>query len=232
MAISGYFITRQKTAAETASYRKRRGISTPEAGPSVSPEARTALQAAMSQYEVGGGFGKGIEAGLERGRVKSVASGMQSLVSSGLANTTMAAGLGKKYESEVAAPTRARMEETRASAISSLQAMLAQMEQGGYQAQLGRQFTASQSRSNRSFAPVITPFGQSRTQPSESPRTTSTPRSASIRPSSAPARQRLNVTGAATNAYRSKSDWTPGGYMGAVNGERWVYGQQGQPVRG
>ena len=95
--------------------------------------ARTAWEQAIAQYGPEGGFGKGVEAGLERGRTKAVSSGMQSLVSAGLAGTTQAAGLGKRYEEEVAMPTRARVEETRAQAVAGLQAGLAGAEQRGYE---------------------------------------------------------------------------------------------------
>ena len=57
-------------------------------------------------WKKGGGFAKGAKAGLARARTKSMASGMQSLASSGLAGTTMAAGLGKKWEEEVGTPAR------------------------------------------------------------------------------------------------------------------------------
>ena len=95
--------------------------------------ARTAWEQAIAQYGPEGGYGKGVEAGLERGRVQATTSGMQSLVSAGLAGTTMAAGLGKKYEEEVAVPARARVEETRAQAIAGLRAGLAGAEQRGYE---------------------------------------------------------------------------------------------------
>lgn len=94
------------------------------------PAAMSALQRAMEYYAPGGGYGKGVEAGLERGRVKAVAGGTQALVSAGLAGTTMPAGLSKRYEEEVAMPARARVEETRAGAISGLEAMKAQIIQG------------------------------------------------------------------------------------------------------
>ncbi len=92
------------------------------AKPSLSPEARTSWEQAIAQYAPGGGFGRGVEAGIERGATKAVSSGMQSLVSAGLAGTTQAAGLGKKYEEEIAMPARERMESARATAISSLKA--------------------------------------------------------------------------------------------------------------
>ena len=99
-------------------------------GRGADPAAMSAIQRAKAYYAPGGGYGKGIEAGLERGRVKAVATGAQSLVSAGLAGTTMIAGLGKRYEEEVAMPARARVEETRAGAISGLEAMKAQIIQG------------------------------------------------------------------------------------------------------
>ena len=60
----------------------------------------------IAQQEAGGTFEKATEAAIERGRTKSVAQGTQALVSSGLASTTTAAGLGKKYEEEVGTPAR------------------------------------------------------------------------------------------------------------------------------
>ena len=103
-------------------------------GGGVDPATSAALEKAISYYSPEGGYGKGVEAGLERGRVKTVASGMQGLVSAGLAGTTMAGGLGKKYEEEVAMPARARVEETRAQAISGLQVLKAQITQGATEA--------------------------------------------------------------------------------------------------
>ena len=61
---------------------------------------------------------KGTEAQLERGRTKSVAQGMQALVSSGLASTTQAAGLGKKFEEEVGAPVRLQAQDIASERLS------------------------------------------------------------------------------------------------------------------
>ncbi len=107
-------------------------------GSSLTPEALKSFTEAKSYYAPGGGFGKGVEAGLERGRVRSTASGLQSLISSGLAGTTMAAGLGKKYEEEVAAPTRAGVESERAQRLSSLSMALGGAEQGAFESGAGR----------------------------------------------------------------------------------------------
>lgn len=102
-------------------------------GGGLAPGVSGAFQKAMEYYAPEGGYGAGIEAGLERGRIKSLASGGQSLVSAGLAGTTMMAGLGKKYEEEVAAPTRVGVESARAERLSSLQLGLAQTMQGAFE---------------------------------------------------------------------------------------------------
>lgn len=99
-------------------------------GPAVDPAASEAMQKAIAYYQPGGGFGKGTEAALARGETRALATGAQSLVSAGLGGTTMMAGLGKKYQEEVAAPMRARVEETRAQAISGLEMTKAQIIQG------------------------------------------------------------------------------------------------------
>jgi len=60
----------------------------------------------IAQQETGGTAEAATEAAIGRGRKKAVAQGTQSLVSSGLASTTTAAGLGKKFEEEVGVPAR------------------------------------------------------------------------------------------------------------------------------
>jgi len=76
-------------------------------------------------YAPGGAFGKGYEAQLERSKERDVASGMQALVSSGLQNTTQAAGLGKKWEEEVGAPARLKLEDLRMDRYAQTQRDLA-----------------------------------------------------------------------------------------------------------
>jgi len=110
---------------------------------------------AMAMYEPGGSYGAGVEAALDRTRTKYMASGQQSLVSAGLANTTMGAGLSGKFAEEVAAPTLANVESERARIIANLKVALAQAMQGqqtqqgqlglGY-AQLGAQTQAQQGQ--------------------------------------------------------------------------------------
>ncbi|KKN32568.1 hypothetical protein LCGC14_0812480 [marine sediment metagenome] len=114
-------------------------------GGGMDPAALEALTKAKAYYESGGDFGKGVEAGLERERTQAMSSGMQSLVASGFAGTTMAAGLGKKFAEEVGMPTRARIEETRAERLSALDVLKAQLTQG-----------ASESAQQRALQEFIT----------------------------------------------------------------------------
>jgi len=130
--------------------RTRTATPTPAAG-GVNKEALAAIQRAKAYYEPGGGFGRGVEAGLERGRVKAVSGGMQNLVSAGLAGTTMAGGLGKRFEEEVAAPTRAGVEEQRAQAVSGIEMQEAGMRFQAGQAGLQRGFQATQSSAQRAL---------------------------------------------------------------------------------
>ena len=102
------------------------------------------IREAIAYYQPGGGFGKGVEAGLERGRVKAMASGMQHLVGAGFAGTTMAGTLGKKYQEEVGAPVRAGLEERRAQALSGIE-----------MAGAGMQFQAGQAGAQRSLQMYI-----------------------------------------------------------------------------
>ncbi len=226
----GYSVTRRATSQEMAKHFPNK-----TAGSNVSTAARSALQKAMGRYKPGGSFGAGIEAGLERGRVKSMSAGMQNLVSAGLAGTTIAGGLGKKYEEEVAAPTRANLEGIRAERLSGLETILAQMEEGGYQSQLGRQFQASQSTLNRpqssisSYTPSLpgrspTTGAKSQLGGSYAP---TIPSMESITSSFRKAQGRQP----SRSSQSSQSYRQPGSVAMVANGERWVYDDMGIPVR-
>lgn len=115
-------------------------------GVAVSQEALASLAEAKKQYQPGGGYGAGLEATLERGAKKSIAAGTQSLVSAGLASTSMGAGLGKQYEEEIATPARADLESRRAVALSGLETLEAQMQQGGSQSALDRGLSLQQQQ--------------------------------------------------------------------------------------
>ena len=75
----------------------------------------------IKRYEPGGAFGKGALAEYERGKTRAMSSGMQSLVSSGLANTTVAATMDKKYEEEVGSPFRLQLEDMRMDRLTQAQ---------------------------------------------------------------------------------------------------------------
>lgn len=113
------------------------------------------IREAKEYYAPGGGFGVGVEAGLERGRVKAMASGMQHLVGAGLAGTTMAGGLGKRFEEEVGAPTRARVEEQRAQALSGIAMQEAGMAQQTGLATTQMRFQAGQAGAQRDLQRYI-----------------------------------------------------------------------------
>ena len=122
-------------------------ISTSTSTSAVSGKTRADIKGlfeeARKMYAPGGGYASGVEAGLKRGRVKAVASGMQGLAAAGLGGTSMMGGLGLKYEEDVAAPTRAKMETQRLSALSSLLS-----QQAGVEAQL-----APRTSTQRTSAP-------------------------------------------------------------------------------
>ncbi len=81
----------------------------------------------ITNWSTGGGFVKGAEATLGRAKKRDMASGMQSLVSSGLSNTTTSAGLGKKWEEEVGAPARLNIAD-----VAGQRLMQAQMGKAGF----------------------------------------------------------------------------------------------------
>jgi len=65
----------------------------------------------IKQYEPGGAFLQGVEKQLGREKAKTVAQQTQDLISSGLFGTSLTAGLGKKFEEEVATPARLRAQD-------------------------------------------------------------------------------------------------------------------------
>jgi len=72
----------------------------------------------IKQQETGDVSEQATEAAIGRARTKSVAQGTQALVSSGLASTTQAAGLGKKFEEEVGVPARLQAADIRQQRLS------------------------------------------------------------------------------------------------------------------
>lgn len=62
-------------------------------------------------YEPGGAFQQAALADIERAKTKGVGQEMQQMISSGLYGTTTAAGVGRRWESEVGAPARLKLED-------------------------------------------------------------------------------------------------------------------------
>lgn len=108
-------------------------------------EALAALQRAKALYEPGGGYGKGVEAAIARGRKKAVSVGAQELVGAHLAGTTMVGGLGTRYEEEVGMPARMGVEEERARALANLEVTGAGMQFQAGEAGAQRRFQAAQA---------------------------------------------------------------------------------------
>ena len=99
----------------------------------------------IAQYQPGGGYTKGLETQLARRKKGALASGMQSLVSSGMAGTTQAAGLGTKFEEEVGAPTMAAAETGRIGKLTE-----AMMGKAGFLQNIAsRQFSTRQTTQAR-----------------------------------------------------------------------------------
>ena len=82
-------------------------------------ETRGILDEIVGMYREGGAYGQGVEASLGREKTQAMATGTQSLISSGLYNTTGLAGLSGKFEEEVGAPTRMKLEDLRMDKLSS-----------------------------------------------------------------------------------------------------------------
>jgi hypothetical protein len=75
----------------------------------------------IKRYQPGGTFGKAALSQLETQKVRETGKGMQQLISSGLYGTTTAAGLGQKWEEEVGAPSRLRLEDIMMERLSQAQ---------------------------------------------------------------------------------------------------------------
>ena len=83
-------------------------------------QIRNLFKEAKTLFAPEGAFMGGIEAQLARTEKRAVASGMQGLAAAGLAGTSMAGGLGKKFQEEVAVPALAQAETTRLSSLAGL----------------------------------------------------------------------------------------------------------------
>ena len=75
----------------------------------------------ISRYQPGGGFGKAALGQLEEQKVRDVGEETQAQISGGLFGTSVTAGLGTKWESEVGAPARLRLEDIMMERLSQAQ---------------------------------------------------------------------------------------------------------------
>ena len=75
----------------------------------------------INRYQPGGQYGQGAMGLYEQGKTKALAEAQQSLVNSGLSNTTVAAGLPMAYEQEVGSQFRLQLEDQRMNALTNAQ---------------------------------------------------------------------------------------------------------------
>lgn len=75
----------------------------------------------IKRYQPGGTFGKAALGQLEKEKVRSVGRETQQMISSGLYGTTTTAGLPTKWEAEVGAPSRLRLEDIMMQRLSQAQ---------------------------------------------------------------------------------------------------------------
>lgn len=148
----GGAVTTLRKGGKVSTVQKGGAITTTRKGGEVTAVSRTAVDKAVLEsisgllseakglYAPGGGYMAGIEAQLSRGRTRAVTGGMQGLAAAGLASTSMAGGLARKYEEEVAAPTMAQATTQRLAALAGL----AQTE-AGFQAQLASRETTQRT---------------------------------------------------------------------------------------
>ncbi len=142
-------VTTQKGGTTTATRKggEVTAISRTAVDKAVTESISKLLSEAKGLYAPEGDYMAGIEAQLGRGRTQAVAGGMQGLAAAGLASTSMAGGLARKYEEEVAAPTMAQATTQRLTALANL----AQTE-AGFQAQLAPRETTQKTTTS----PLIT----------------------------------------------------------------------------
>lgn len=75
----------------------------------------------MKRYQPGGAFEKAGLGQIERAKTKGVGREMQQMISSGLFGTTTAAGTGRRWEAEVGAPSRLRLEDIMQQRLTGIQ---------------------------------------------------------------------------------------------------------------
>ena len=128
------------------------------------PAATKQFNEAIALYAPGGGLDAGIKAQLERERAKFLSAGMQGLVSSGLANTTMPAGLAGKFSEEVATPALAGAESQRIQALANLKSAYASLSQGAQESGLSRSMNLMPSNNITTATPSLSNAAQSQSQ--------------------------------------------------------------------
>ena len=133
-------------------------------------QVRNLFKEAKALYAPEGAFMGGIEAQLARTEKRAVASGMQGLVSAGLAGTSLAGGLGKKFQEEVAVPALAQAESTRLSSLAGLY-----QSQASAEANLATRYTTQYGYANQETSQFGIPRRPQSTAPARPTQRTAAP---------------------------------------------------------
>lgn len=88
-------------------------------------EAKNIYQDIIGQYQPGGSFLAGAEKTYQRQKQRDMSAAKQGLVSAGLYNTTVQAGLPKKYEEEVGIPYKLNLQDIRSQRVAEAKGELA-----------------------------------------------------------------------------------------------------------
>lgn len=135
-------------------------------------EVSKLLDEIIAKYRIGGEYGKGEEALLKRAKTKSTAETAQSLVSAGLAGTSVGAGAGQRWEEEIGMPGRLKLEDIRSErltgALGAKAGFLGQAEQQNYERELAqRQLAMQQLRMQQglSYQSRVDPSGSATRYP-------------------------------------------------------------------
>jgi len=82
-------------------------------------EAMAIYEQNIQSYAPGGAYERGVTGQIDTARTKNLASSTQALVDSGLYNTSLRAGIGRKFEKDVATPAMLQMEDVQLQRLSA-----------------------------------------------------------------------------------------------------------------
>lgn len=112
---------RGPTPARVAAGFGRAGEKARQANIARQKRIETMYSEMMARVQPGGAFEKRGLAEIERARTKGVGQEMQQMIGAGMYGTTTAAGVGRKWEADVGAPARLRLEDIMEQRLTGIQ---------------------------------------------------------------------------------------------------------------